>query len=104
MGKKRDSVIAAQRGRTAGESVQKENHSLVCLGSLSHLGPDFQSASNSLLKEGEKKGGWGKTHTLIKTHTDLHTALAEAISSHTHHYFLMIYCHVKDFTGVGEAW
>lgn len=91
-----ESVTAAQRGRAAGGSVESKYRlicsSLICRGSLplslSHLGLNFQSASYSRLIEGRQ----GVRHTLINTHNDLHTALAEAISSShaRYYYFLMI--------------
>lgn len=58
--------------------------SLICLGTLSHLGPDLQSILH-ILMEWERKAGQAQD-----THTCTHTQPMEAISSDNYYYFLII--------------
>lgn len=58
--------------------------SLICLGTLSHLGPGLQSILH-ILMEWERKAGQAQD-----THTCTHTQPMEAISSDNYYYFLII--------------
>ncbi len=74
--------------------VEKEKDSFVLLSSVwapsLTLAPILSLPHIHFLYRGEKGGEDGARHTLTNTHTDVHTALAETITSHTHYYFLMI--------------
>lgn len=61
-GRKCDSSTQGERAAVQGGRELRRKRlicsSLICLGSFSHLGPDFQSASYSHLIEGQREGGW----------------------------------------------